>query len=240
MHIAILMTNTDESDFAQQHPKDGEKFQALLRPLRPDWTFDVYPVKDAVFPETLDGIDGVIITGSPASVRSGEDWVTRLMDLIRLIAAQGIPMFGACFGHQAIAQALGGSISDNPGPFVLGVVETRVTHPAPWMTDAPVRLRVNAAHGEQVTRLPEGAQVLTSSAECPVGGFAIGDHVFTTEYHPEMTHGFITALVGDLDGDVDDKVFADAKASLREPADRDLFARWIVQFFENAPGARRS
>ena len=47
--------------------------------------------------------------------------------LIRRLVNEDRPLFGACFGHQAIAKALGGAVCDNPGPFVLGVVETRAT-----------------------------------------------------------------------------------------------------------------
>ena len=48
------------------------------------------------------------VTGSPASVNSGADWVERLFQVIRAAAGQ-VPVFGACFGHQAVAKALGGA-----------------------------------------------------------------------------------------------------------------------------------
>ena len=82
VHIAILVTNTDERACAAYHPRDGETFAALLAPLRPDWRFSVFSAKDGVFPDTLVGIDGIIITGSPASVHDADAWVGRLMALI--------------------------------------------------------------------------------------------------------------------------------------------------------------
>ena len=78
MHLAILMTNTDESAFAQAHPKDGEKFAALIHAVRPDWSCDVFAVKDGVFPDDLAAFDGVMVTGSPASVHDDEPWIGRL------------------------------------------------------------------------------------------------------------------------------------------------------------------
>lgn len=232
MHIAILMTNTDESGFAARHPKDGEKFTALIRQARPDWTTEVHPVKDGVFPDSLAGLDGIIITGSPASAQSDAPWVAQLLQVIRDAYNAGVPVFGACFGHQAVARALGGSLGMNDGPFVLGLVDVDVTAPAPWMADSPGKFRIAAAHQEQVIDLPGGAVVNSRGPGCPVGGFHIGARVFTTEYHPEMTHEFIAALIEELADQYEPEVIERARASLRRPADRGLFAEWIARYFE--------
>lgn len=225
MRIAILMTNTDESEFAHSWPLDGEKFPNMMRLVRPDWEYVVYPVKDGVFPETLEGIDGVMITGSPASVRSGADWVVRLLALIRELHARGIPMFGACFGHQAIALALGGEVGDNPGGWVFGQVEAR-------FADGRA-MPVYASHSEQVTALPEGAEVIAEGPGCPVAGFVIGRGVMTTQYHPEMEPGFIAALVDYLEDEMPPEVTVEARASLNAvPPDMAETAEWIAQFLE--------
>jgi GMP synthase-like glutamine amidotransferase len=226
MHIAILMTNTDESAFAQAHPGDGEKFAQLLGPLRPDWQFSVFSVKDGVFPAGLDGIDGVIITGSPASVHDADAWVGRLLGLIRQIVDTGLPLFGACFGHQAIALALGGEVTLNPGGWVLGSVATEMEGLGP--------LRLYAAHLEQVTRLPVGARVIGTTPGCPVAAIAIGVRVMTTQYHPEMTPAFIAALTDELTGKLPDDVTALARPSLREEADTVRMAAHMVAFLEAA------
>lgn len=225
MHIAILMTNTDESAFAQAHPKDGDKFQRLVASLRPDWTCSVYAVKDGEFPADLAVFDGYIITGSPASAHDDQPWVARLLRDIRQIADLKIPLFGACFGHQAIAMALGGRVGANPGGWVFGRVETT-------MADGPIKLY--AAHREQVTDLPTGARALGGNAECPIGSFAIGDHILTTQYHPEMTAGFIAALVEELSEALPKDVIAKARASLSAPAETNRIAKVIVEFLEQS------
>ncbi len=234
MRIAILMTNTDESEFSRQHPKDGEKFTALLHLVRPDWQTQVFAVKDGVFPESLDRFDGVMITGSPASVHDTDPWVGRLLDLIRDIVAKGIPLFGACFGHQAIALALGGKVEKNPGGWVFGRTETELTDPAPWMQDLPGKTGLYAAHVEQVTELPEGARILSGNSDCAAGAFAIGNQVYTTQYHPEMTPGFIAALTEDMQGKLPEDVLDKARASLSAPADTKAFAESLARFFEQA------
>lgn len=223
MHIAILMANTDDSDFAARWPKDGEKFSTLLGGLRPDWQFSVFSVKDGVFPDGLVGIDGFLITGSPASVHDSDPWVAKLLALVRQIVAARVPLFGACFGHQAIALALGGVVGKNPGGWVLGL--TRTT-----MENAEISLY--AAHNEQVLALPLGAEVLGGNAECAVGSFRIGTRVLTTQYHPEMTPAFMAALVAHLDGKLPEAAIAKASASLAGTADTERIATRIVSFFE--------
>ena len=225
MHIAILMTNTDESEFAQAWPRDGDKFRALISKLRPEWEFTVYAVKDGAFPADLTVYDGFIITGSPASVQDDAPWIGMLLAQIRQIARLAKPMFGACFGHQAIATALGGVVGPNHGGWVLGQTET-------VMNGTPIRLY--AAHREQVLRLPLGAQSLGGNLDCPIGSFAIGRNILTTQYHPEMTPDFIAALVEHLDGALPGPVIARARASLGSPAETDRMAQKIVDFLDQS------
>jgi GMP synthase-like glutamine amidotransferase len=234
MHLAILMANTDESDFADCHPRDGAKFTTLIQSVRPDWTTQVFAVKDGEFPADLTVFDGAMITGSPASVHDPDPWIADLLTLIREMNAAHLPLFGACFGHQAIALALGGQVGPNPGGWVFGRTETRITTPAPWMRILPATTALFAAHCEQVTAMPAQARALTTSPECPVGGFAIGTHVYTTQYHPEMSPGFIAALIEHLKDDKPAEVIARARASLAKPADSEPFADSIARFFEQA------
>ncbi len=226
MHIAILVTNTDESRFAQGHPRDGAKFAALLGPLRPDWRFSTFSVKDDVFPDTLSGIDGIIITGSPASVHDPDPWVARLLSLIPQIMAKGIPLFGACFGHQAIALALGGTVQSNSDGWVLGTVATKM--------QGIGAVNLYAAHLEQVTSLPPNAQVVGSTPGCPIAAMQFGPSVLTTQYHPEMTHDFIIALVDELEGKLPPTVITQARVSLVQSADTARISAHIAAFFDAA------
>ena len=235
MHLAVLMTNTDESAFSEQHPKDGRKFADLIHLVRPDWTLEVFAVKDGVFPDSLTRFDGAIITGSPASVRSGAEWTERLLELIRAMHAAGLPLFGACFGHQAIALALGGAVGDNPGGWVHGLTRTETLARPDWARDLPDQVGLYGSHTEQVTALPEGATPLSRSEGCPVSGFAIGDTIYTTQHHPEMTPEFIAALTEELAEDLGPGRAARARASLASgTADQQAFAETIARFFEQA------
>jgi GMP synthase-like glutamine amidotransferase len=234
MHLALLVTNTDDSAFAAAHPRDAEKFAALIALVRPGWQVTAFDLPKGQFPPDDCGFGGWMIGGSPASVRDDAPWIARLMDLIRHLVARKAPIFAACFGHQAVALALGGQVDRNPGGWMLGLARMTM-RPNPWIAPGPVLQY--AAHLEQVTHLPDGARMLATSDHCKVASFAIGDHVLTTQYHPEMTHGFITALVDEIAAKLPPDVIRSAKASLGQQADSAAFAESIARFFEGASPA---
>jgi GMP synthase-like glutamine amidotransferase len=233
MHIAVLATNTDDSAFAARHPRDVEKFRVLLQGVRPGWKVTAFDLPKGEFPEDVQGFDGFLIGGSPSSVHDEDAWIERLITVIRMAYAAGKPLAGACFGHQAIAKALGGTVGSNHGPFVLGTAETEVTSPAPWM-EPVARFRLAAAHGEQVTALPPGATVVGVTPGCPAACYRIGDRVFATQYHPEMTPEFLAALIEEFAPHFPSEVGEAARASLALQTEGPRFAEWIARFFEQA------
>ncbi len=234
MHIAFLDANTDRSAFAARHPTEVQKFRTLLAPVASDWNFSDFTVNAGVFPEDITGFDGVMISGSPASVNDPDAWVARLKETIRAAVAADVPVFGACFGHQAVASALGGTVGKNPQGWVLGRVETGNHAPAPWMQGAAPAMALHAAHTEQVTALPPGARALAGNASVPNGHIAVGRRVFTTQYHPELDQPFMADLITVMDGMMPPEALSEARAGLAGGVDDAQMARWIATFFRQS------
>ena len=230
--IAILLTNDDDSAFAQAYPNDGEKFATRLRALRPDWVYDVVSAKDGVLPPCAPAYDGYLITGSPASVNADMPWVAQLLEFIRELDRFQLPTVGLCFGHQAIAKALGGTVGHNPDGWCLGVAGTDVAPFERWMQPAKPHLNLFAAHNEQVLTAPAQARVLSRSDFCPVGSFAVGQHFFTSQYHPEISRQFMGDLLDFLDGKLDAALISKARSQVNDALDDELLFAWIVQFLE--------
>lgn len=231
MHIAFLDANTDRSAFGQSHPKEHEKFRKLLAPHAPGWVLTDFQLPDGEFPQKVEDFDGVMISGSIASVNSTDEWVVGLMDLIREAVGKNIPVFGACFGHQAIAKALGGTVGYNPEGWVLGRYETHNHSPAPWM-DHCGPMALHAAHKEQVLTPPSGAAIHAGTDLVPNGHMSVGPRVFSTQYHPELDHEFMQGLFDEMDGDLDPESLDHARASMTGDVASDQMARWMVAFFE--------
>lgn len=235
MHIAILVTNTDISGFAARHPPEEARFTAMMRLVRPGWLFTAIDVVRTAPPALPTTFDGYIITGSPASANDPDGWIARLKGFIRQAHLAQVPQFGACFGHQVIAAALGGQVETAQGGWRLGLYEGPASL---GFQDDGGPIRLYASHKDQVTALPPGATLLGGTDDCPVGAYQVGPAVFATQYHPEMPHEFIAALVEETADEVGPDVAEMARASLAGgTAEMERFARGVAVFFEQGTRA---
>jgi GMP synthase-like glutamine amidotransferase len=235
--IAILTTFEGDLPFLAHHPDDGAKVAAGLRRWRPDWHYQRFAVSADEWPGDLAVFDGLVITGSPASVNDDREWIDDLKSLVREAFDAGMPMVGLCFGHQMIAAALGGQVAKSAAGLRLGTVTTSIARPMAWMTPAAPALTLYAAHDEQVVRLPPGAQAIGGDPACAFGAYAIGDRAFALQYHPEFGAAFMGDLIDAWAPKLPPELVERGRAQIAQPVDSALAMRWIAQFFDR-PGRR--
>ena len=234
VRVDVLLMNTDRSAFAQRHPDDAHKVITALQAARPGWEYRAWAARDGELPPDPLAADAWVLTGSVASVTQPEPWMELTAQAVRQRHAAGRTLVGLCFGHQLIAQALGGQVGRSAGGFRLGVADTTLAAAEPWMAPPLPRLSLFAAHEDQVQQPPPGARVLGGSDHCPVGAYAIGRHVLCTQYHPELTREFMRDLLASLGHRFGAELVARATQEIEQAVDAGLFMQWVAQFIEAA------
>ena len=229
--IAIYLTNTDRSEFAARQESDALKVVARLKGAGAEYDFTIFDVVMGEFPPEPTSFDGVIITGSPAYVEEGDEWISHLIRDIQTLVAAKTPLIGLCFGHQAIVAALGGKV-DRKDFWIFGGTEMHLADHRNWMRPAATDIKLYAANKAQVAELPDGFDLLGGSDICPIGLAALGDHVFTTQFHPEMDDRFIAELVDEYADYLGPEVTAKSRASIIVPAEGALFGQWMRNFID--------
>ncbi len=234
MKLGILETGKLIPKLEVKHGTYPDMFVRLLDNRGLQIEFSAFAVIDGVFPESVDICDAWLITGSRHGAYDPLPWIPRLEKFILEAVDKKIPLVGICFGHQIIAQALGGKVVKSEKGWGLGVHEYNVTNPAPWMNGAlNQQIAVNAVHQDQVIELPHGAEILASSDFCPYAMLAYGDSVFTVQPHPEIEHPYQQDLINARRGDVFEENLADAAlVSLGQTIDNHEVADWIVGFLK--------
>ncbi|HEY0494778.1 MAG TPA: glutamine-hydrolyzing GMP synthase [Kutzneria sp.] len=124
----------------------------------------------------------IVLSGGPSSV-----YADNAPQVDPALFEQGVPVFGICYGFQAMAQALGGVVA-HTGAREYGRTELAadggVLH-----EDLPARHPVWMSHGDSVTKAPEGFTVTASSEGAPVAGFeSVAKRFAGVQYHPEVGH----------------------------------------------------
>jgi GMP synthase (glutamine-hydrolysing) len=149
-----------------------------------------------------------VITGSSSSVNERAPWMLPAEAYVRAIAGTEVPLFGICFGHQLVAQALGGEVKLNPHGREIGTVAVKRHADDAIFEGVGTDLFVNATHKDSVARLPAGARLLASSALEPTQAFAIGRAIRCVQFHPEIDgdamRGYVEArahLIAEEGGD---------------------------------------
>ncbi|MGV0036621.1 MAG: glutamine amidotransferase-related protein [Candidatus Azotimanducaceae bacterium WSBS_2022_MAG_OTU7] len=242
MIIGILQADSVLAKFQPVHGNYPSMITRILgqaaNQLKLETAFRNYDVEHGVYPATIDECDGYVITGSKKSVYDDEPWIETLKEYTRQLHAAQKKLVGLCFGHQLIAEALGGKTLPAATGWCVGIHESEILQSSWFMEDEDEKLNLFTlvvSHKDQVIQLPEGTQLLASAEQCPNSMYGIDDHIFTLQGHPEFTREYSRDLMEMRQDILGPETYTAGVASLDKPLMRDIVSRWIIRFIKGKP-----
>lgn len=143
---------------------------------------EIHPYNKA--PELTSRVKGVIISGSPSSVRDEDS------PELNLESIKGkMPLLGVCYGAQYLVQKFGGkveaSVTREYGRANLRFIDEK----SPLMGGMPIGSQVWMSHGDTIKQMPEGYQLIASTADVEAAAYKIdGETTYGIQFHPEVYH----------------------------------------------------
>jgi GMP synthase (glutamine-hydrolysing) len=176
-------------------------------------------------PETFQ-FDACVVTGSRASVYWDEPWIGELKSYVGDAIDTGMPMLGVCYGHQLLADVLGGRVEDM-GEYEIGYRTVEHDGENALLDGVDEDFTVFTTHSDHVTEAPPGAEVFAKN-DYGIHGFR-KDNVFTVQFHPE--YDMATAESVASGKDIDDERLEQVLGGIN--ADNYDAACEAKQLFEN-------
>jgi GMP synthase-like glutamine amidotransferase len=242
MKICILDNDNLDPAVVDTYVSYGAMTEKMFEAAGVPWRFERFNTTRGEYPGDFDAYDAVLLTGSRADSFSDEPWVRTLRGHVSDLLKRRKPLLGICFGHQLIAHCLGAPVGRAPQGWGMGRMEYEWLAPTPLKPQpagAPPTMALLASHQDQVLALPAGATLLARSDFCPVAAYAVGDHVFCVQPHPEFVEAYSAYLLEKRREAVGAQRHATALADLAQPHDGLHVARFMQAFVERR-GRRES
>jgi GMP synthase (glutamine-hydrolysing) len=193
--LGVLVTGDPVENVARKRGSFVDLIRGTLG-ARPGLAVEVLDARSEPLAR-LGEFSALVITGSPESVTSRAPWILEAERAVASLARAGLPTLGICFGHQLLAQALGGNVEKNPNGREIGTVAVELLEPDPLFEGAPTPLLANMSHRDSATTLPPGARVLARTKLEPNAAVRFLPRAWGVQFHPEfdgdVMRGYIDA-----------------------------------------------
>lgn len=158
----------------------------------------IWDVEDDASLPAVQACAGVIITGSHAMVTDRLAWSVAIEDWLPALVEAEVPILGVCYGHQLLAQAMGGEVGYHPQGKEVGTREIELL-PAcaadPLFRSLPPSFLAHTTHAQTVLHLPPGAVRLAANLHEPNHAFRLGARAWGVQFHPEYTPPIMRAYI---------------------------------------------
>lgn len=225
MKIGIIECGLIPEALRGNYDSYPEMFRKQLQPLLPSAKFETFSVvQGEVLPEPT-AFDAWLIPGSRYGVYDDQPWIEPLKDFIRKAAELKRPMVGVCFGHQILAEALGGKVEKAGIGFRIGMEQYETS-----LGGETQSVAMPAFHQDQVVVQPPNSEVVARTDACAFAALRYTDApVLSLQFHPEFSQAYLADLIDCMSQQ-------SAKPGVTpDQAETDQSGmRWIADFFAGA------
>lgn len=197
-------------------------------------TLKTYEISNNIFPNDVNECDAYLITGSAAGVYDSYPWINELRNFIKKGYEANKKMIGICFGHQLIADTLGGSAKKSNKGWGLGVQTYSIYETPTWMEPAKEEITYYFSHQDQVEYLPQNAQLLAGNDFCPIGSYTMENKILCFQGHPEFNKEKIMDRINTFNtfNSINDKSWLEEvrNKTIDSKTDSPIIAQWIINF----------
>lgn len=188
----------------------------------------------------LDGMDALFIGGAGAySATETYGWTEALVTLCHAAADRSLPTFGACWGHQFLARAFGGTVVHDAARAEMGthtVYRTEAGRVDALLAETPDAFDAQMGHHDRVSALPPGGIELADNPTAPNQVFCLGDApVYGAQFHPELDvaaeRARLVAYRAHYPESGDDAAFEAMLATLRPTPHADVLLRRFLDLY---------
>jgi len=228
--IGILRTDDVREELVDEFGEYPEMFTGILKNVDPTIETIEYDVFRLEYPADIDDVDAYLMTGSKASVYDDEHWIHRLEDFVRELHERKKKFLGICFGHQMVANVLGGRTAKADAGWLIGVQRHELNAEGLALTSVSEGFNIICSHQDQVIEPATGASILAGNEQCPIAMCRVDDHILTVQGHPEFSPDYANKLYNLRRGQLGDSLVDAGIHSLKEKVDTHQITQWLIDF----------
>lgn len=233
VRIGILECDDIAPELSSDFATYPVMFEQLLRKAelpKNGVEFVVFRANHGELPEDVHMCDAYLITGSKTGVYDDVPWRTPLRQLVKNVFDANVRIAGICFGHQLLADVLGGKAEKSTKGWGIGAITHQRHTIVDFVGEQPEELTLLFSHQDQVIELPTGAERLYGSDFCNNGAYWVPNKVLAFQGHPEFTKDYSERLMRLREQRYPAERFVEGIDSLVLNTDELLVAQWIVNF----------
>ena len=231
--IGILNAYHYDSTPGNFQEKYNELILKFVQNIFPERKICHYKIAFGEWPKSVEECQAWFVTGSAKGAYDVDQWISQLKNLISELNKKKIKLIGICFGHQIIAESLGGRVEKSSKGWGVGVKNFQIIKINSWMNPEYKNISLLFSHQDQVVQLPPGAILLAQDQFCENQMVQIGDHILTFQGHPEFDVEFAKARLISRKDKMPIDTYNVAMNSLHDSTDSKIVMKWIRNFVLN-------